>query len=473
MRPRIKTLWKGVRSVLTLYLLYALIGSTVPWLPIISPKPDEARLPALDPYAQNSGDEGNDRALLIETPEDAFAVRVQMIRAAEKSLDIAYYALATDACGQAFLGEVLSAADRGVRVRILLDGKINGGSTSQAMSKLAAHPNIECRRYNPFDLLRPWKWHAILHDKFIFVDEKHLLLGGRNISDRFYAPASYEGKITQDRDALVTRAKDSIESVCTQMKAYVDHLWNGENAVPYAATADGPASWPELVAKAASFERENPVYYAKSFDAFLAEAHPTRSVRLVVNPIHTQRKTPYVGNALGTLAMNATSSVMIQTPYATASKTLLDALATIDANADTTLLTNSLASSPNYFAYSNYYSQRRRFLGAGLDIYELQSEHSIHGKSMVVDNRLSAVGSFNMDDRSFFIDTESMLIIDSEPFARSLRAAIDRYIDQSLLVGPDNRYIESASLKALPVSMGKRMMMAATSVFSRLFSFLI
>lgn len=82
-------------------------------------------------------------------------------------------------------------------------------------------------------------------------------------------------------------------------------------------------------------------------------------------------------------------------------------------------LTNSMASSPNYPAFSAYSSQRAKFLATGVEIYEYQSTDSIHGKSCVADGRISVVGSFNLDDRSLYIDTESVLIIDSPEFLHS------------------------------------------------------
>lgn len=461
-------IWKGVRRLILLYFLFALIGSTVPWLPFVKPVPGE--------HMQDTtffGDgEGSDGVLLIETPHDAFNVRLEMVRAATQSLDIVYYSISPDACGQAFLREVRLAADRGVQVRILVDAKFNGGKTRHLLEQLQAHENITCREYNPLHLLKPWTWHATLHDKFILVDETYLLLGGRNIGNRFYNPAEFTGEVTQDRDVFVANTQPGGSSVCQEAAAYMDMLFRTETT-PHKTRDGGKATWDAQDAAAASFASENPAFYARSFADYLAALQPTRKVTLISNPIHTQKKVPAVAETMRDLAMTASGSVVMQTPYATASKTLMQTLHAIDANADTTLLTNSLASSPNYFAYSNYYSQRQHFLDAGLDIYELQTEDSIHGKSMIVDGCLSAVGSFNMDDRSFYIDTESMLVIDSEPFAQTLHGAVQHYIDQSLLVGTDNHYLPSEAVTALPATLPKRVMMMTVSIFSRIFSFLI
>ena len=135
------------------------------------------------------------------------------------------------------------------------------------------------------------------------------------------------------------------------------------------------------------------------------------------------------------------------------------------------MLTNSVASSPNFPAFSNYFSQRRQFVSTGAKIYEYQSYDSIHGKSLVIDNRISAVGSLNLDDRSFYIDTENMLIIDSPEFAARLNAAMDDYIDHSALVGADNHYLDPD--QALEPSTGKTLLMYIISIFSRMVQYLI
>jgi len=138
-----------------------------------------------------------------------------------------------------------------------------------------------------------------------------------------------------------------------------------------------------------------------------------------------------------------------------------------------TVMTNSVASSPNYPAFSNYYCNRKKFLATGADLWEYQSRHSIHGKSVVIDKQLSVVGALNMDDRSLYIDTETMLVIDSPEFAQVLTSAIMEYQNEALMVGEDNRYIPSDTIAEVPAPPKKKAAMLIVSVFSRLFQFLI
>ena len=137
------------------------------------------------------------------------------------------------------------------------------------------------------------------------------------------------------------------------------------------------------------------------------------------------------------------------------------------------LQTNSTASSPNYPAFSNYIENRKKFINTGITIRELQSEDSIHGKSFLMDGRLTAVGSCKLYDRSMYIDTEAMLVIDSPEFYEQLKAAVDGYGSQSLTVSADNGYEESADVTPLDVPWWKKALMWLASLISRPFQFLI
>lgn len=462
-------LWK----LFLLYLLFALVSSTVPWL-FRKQVGSEARNVFSATDFKGTGT-GPDRALLVESTTTAFGVRVQLLRHAEHTLDITYHAVQDGESTEAFLGEVAQAADRGVKVRILLDGKTGAmGEELRLIKALNSHPNITVRMYNPWQLLRPWKWHALLHDKFIVADNDLALLGGRNIGDRYFAPAGYRKEVTNDRDVLVWNADNGADSAIPQIQAYMNLLWGSVDTRPLKEkNRDYGETMSALLNAAAAFEQENPAYYADRLEDYCATSVPTARITLISNPIHTGSKEPWVGYRLRELALTADDHVLLQTPYATANRDLLAAMEEVRARAPLTMVTNSVASSPNFPAFSNYYSQRKKFVSTGAAIYEYQSSHSIHGKSLVVDDRLSAVGSCNMDDRSFYIDTETMLIIDSPEFSAVLSDAIGSYRQQALLVNGENRYEPSAAVAEAPVSNLKKAGMYLVSIISRLFQFLI
>ena len=464
-----------------LYLFYLLIAGIFSYLwptPVSKQEKDNFQVSDL---LGKEGETGVDRAVLVESPKDAFSRRIEIIRSATKELDICCHCVKSGESVDCIFGEVIKAADRGVKVRVLMDGKVSGmvGSHKDIPLALLSHPNIEYKLYNPVNLLTPWKWNVLLHDKFIIADDRMFMLGGRNMGDEYFNPPGYDGKVTYDRDALIINTASgsvkSDESVIPEAKAYMDSLWELSDSVSPSFSekkrSTGEKEQERLRTVSDTFQKEYPGYYFPEQDAFSASVQ-TRKVSLLSNPIHTFKKEPLIGYKLKELLLTG-EDIQIQTPYSTAHPLTLKAFRQISQQADSfTLLTNSLASSPNYPAFSAYLSNRGRFVATGVSIYEYQSTDSIHGKSMLMDSHISVVGSLNLDDRSLYIDTESVLVIDSPAFNQLLRTKFDALQSQSAKVGEDNRYVQG-SVPILPVPAYKKVIMGLVSIFSNLFRFLI
>lgn len=471
-------LFRGIPIALAAYLLFAIVGTILPHLSSrqVSQKQRE-KLDAAE-YLSPGNTAGPDSACLLETPEDAYAARVAMLRGAQHSLVIVNHVVKPGQTSEAFFGEVLAAARRGVEVTILLDGVVSIASPpNKIISSLNALNNVNCFYYNPPGVFTPWKWQAFLHDKIMIADEQWLMLGGRNIDERHFNPQGFRGPITHDRDVLVFKNTNNtaIPSSVDQCQKYVLDLLVSKpvrSAKMQTKCQTTASLFGRLQSAARLFEKENPCFYTKSLDDFRLAMVPTNKITLLAGPTHAYKKEPWVGYSLRRILHSASQSVVIQTPYATANPLFLQALQQAAQKADVALLTNSMASSPNFPAFSSYHYQRPKFLQTGAQLYEYQHTDSIHGKSIVVDSRLSAVGSFNMDDRSLYIDTETMLVIDSPAFAQKLTEAMNQYISQSLPVAQNNSYAQGP-VSALPVSGGKRALMRLTYFLLKPFRFLL
>lgn len=153
---------------------------------------------------------------------------------------------------------------------------------------------------------------------------------------------------------------------------------------------------------------------------------------------------------LEALAQRAKKRVWIQTPYATGNQNLLHTLETLNQTKEVTLITNALPSTPNLLAFSNYLGHRQRFLNTQTALYEYQSTNSHHGKSLLMDDDLALIGSFNMDERSGYLSTEIMLVIHSQPLAGQLEEAMGQMISSSLQVGQNNRYLKEEQALEVP-----------------------
>ena len=476
MKLAVKKSAKILYKALLIYLAFAVRAAVFPYL---IPK-HVSNLPQSSSYYGDS--QGPDWAVLVEEPQDAFARRVEIIRCAEDSLDVCCHNLKAGDTVEVLMGEIFKAADRGVKVRLMLDGTLGGlrGGRADLRCAVLSHPNIEYRHYNPMKLYNPWTWNVVLHDKFIIADDKMLLLGGRNMGDEYFAPPGYSKPITHDRDVLVLNAMAGTDkssgSVTWQARDYMDMLWNApETDAPAPVSGrkyeKGINEQQRVKALSEKWEKDYPDYYLPP-QPVEEICIPTRKISLVYNPLSPFKSEPYVGAAIGQLLCDS-EDVHIQTPYATANKFTLKTLAKIASDTSLRIQTNSLASSPNFPAFSNYLSQRQKFINTGAELYEYQSKDSIHGKSCTAGGNISVVGSFNLDDRSLYIDTESVLVIDSPEFYKELEGKLNKLQDKSALVGEDNSYLPGQDVEILDVSFGKKALMYTVSLLSRLLQFLI
>lgn len=189
--------WLGI--ALGAYLLYAVL--TVIFVPL--PQKETTGELWSRYETRLSADAAQERVKSIESADDALLWRLWLIESAEKEIIFSTFDLRADGSGQDLMAALYGAAQRGVRVRVIVDG-LNGFlhlQNSGVLRALAAEENVEVRFYDPIDLLRPWKLNYRLHDKYLIADGDRYILGGRNTNDLFLG--SYQEKQNIDRDVLV------------------------------------------------------------------------------------------------------------------------------------------------------------------------------------------------------------------------------------------------------------------------------
>lgn len=204
-----------------LYLIYTIITAVVLfYLPVKKEKTSPTNMNHFLGTKKST-----DRVLLLEDGYNSGVARIKMIQEARHSIDIAYYALGKGESTELILGALVEAADRGVHVRVLLDGISHNlrGKRSTVRYALASHPNIEFKYYEPFTLLKPWTWNNRLHDKIMIADTNISISGGRNIADKYLArtPSKY---FVYDRDVVVFNEKQQKDSIIFTMKDYINML---------------------------------------------------------------------------------------------------------------------------------------------------------------------------------------------------------------------------------------------------------
>ncbi|HEY4369433.1 MAG TPA: phospholipase D family protein [Steroidobacteraceae bacterium] len=403
-------------------------------------------------------------AYLVGLGIDAFAFRALSARAAERSLDLQYYIWHGDATGRYLANELLSAADRGVRVRVLLDD-LDARSRDDVLMALAQHSNIEIRLFNPFAtspgflrtmgemFSRGATINHRMHNKAWIADGRIALVGGRNIGDEYFAASS--GMNFIDLDVLLAGP------VVAQTEQVFDRYWNSGIAVPieHLKRTDGGnlglAEARSMLAEAVDEERgsdyaqrlrESPelagLINRESALTWSAELHIVADDPRKAQPQYSGVIDPGVLQSLVGAFGTAQSELWLISPYFVPGEEGTAALTKLaGSGVNVRVITNSLAGSDVAAVHSGYARYRKALLKGGVRLYELKpspggndsdakmrlgSSHAgLHTKAVVVDRKRIFVGSFNLDPRSATLNCEMGAWMGATPLVDTLHDLFD------------------------------------------------
>ena len=399
---------------------------------------------------------GKSGLAIVAANLDAFAIRALAARAAGRSLDLMYYYWKDDLTGRLLAHEILKAADRGVRVRLLVDD-INARGSDRAYSAIDTHPNIAVRLFNPSRarnrglrrglemLLRLFSVTRRMHNKAWIADGRLAIVGGRNIGDAYFD--ADESANFRDVDmALMGPAVQQVEAV-------FDAFWNSEVTMPVRALVRrkgiGLEALRHMLEATTGSERAAP-YLRQAMErislmVMLDLAMPvqwTEDVRIVSDPPEkalNRGADNWIMATLMPVLAAADSSVEITSPYfvpGTAGAAQLAAM--VGRGIDVAVLTNSLAATDVAAVHGGYAPYRKPLLAAGVRLYELQpflQRHqislfgsrgaSLHTKAFTVDDHTGFVGSFNFDPRSVSLNTEMGVLFVEPKLVGTLRGQFE------------------------------------------------
>jgi putative cardiolipin synthase len=420
----------------------------------------------------NPGDTTKSGIYPLASPEEAFASRALLARAAERSLDVQYYIWHGDASGYLLFEECWEAAERGVRVRLLLDDN-NTSGLDETLAALDSHANIEVRLFNPFAnrsmrllgyLTDFSRLNRRMHNKSLTADTQATIVGGRNIGDEYFALG--EGMVFADLDVI------AVGQAARDVAKAFDLYWNSESAYP-AESIVGQASAGAIADLKAKFAatRSSPEA-AHYLDALkrtrLIEALVADELALEWAATHLVYDEP--GKVLGDIPASdllftrmqqvlgdAQREIDLISPYFVPGEEGTKALSAYSGRGiKLRVLTNSLAATDVGAVHAGYAKRREELLRGGVHIYELKpdplqdakraksdskgvggstggadSSASLHAKTFAIDRSRAFVGSFNFDPRSYNLNTELGVVIDSPKLADSISATLDRDLARS------------------------------------------
>ena len=404
---------------------------------------------------------------VLEDGGGSLVTRAWLCENSEQTIDIQYFIFSTDNVGLIAIDYLVKAANRGVKVRILVDDIMVDANIEDILT-LNSHENITIKIYNPgvnlgkniFSKIKKFTTdfrgaNQRMHNKTFIVDGKVVITGGRNVADEYF---DYDHEYNfRDRDVLL------LGKVTADINASFNQFWNSELSVHISELTDKE---PKEIVNKLKFEKLH--QYACNPDNFWPQIRTQiENLHLVFEEIKNSEALVWVDNvvfvsdipgknegenglgggglsttALIELVKKAKYAIEIQTPYLITSELSQELFRdAVNRGVKIRILTNSLASTDNVEAFSSYQTDREKLLKTGVQIFEFKPNAAermkimtgelqetlnytpifgLHAKSMVIDSEITVIGTFNLDPRSANLNTECIAIIHSQKVAESV-----------------------------------------------------
>ncbi len=466
--------------VLGLVLISAMLGGCFSMPRVLPEAPPKAVTFAREPQAGNRLDalsrellagrpEAESGFLMLSNNADALRWRLLLADMAEETLDMQYYVWKADASADLLLKRVIQAADRGVRIRLLVDDITLMGS-DPAVAALSRHPQIEVRLFNPVEgrnrspLLRGLEFvgkikqlNHRMHNKLMVADNRLGIVGGRNIGNEYFGLNSKQNFV--DFDVL------TVGEIVPRISFSFDLFWNSDWAYPgegLIRNHPDPNLLEELRGELDKQIEKNREVLAAFEDEAL---EPERMLDNLEKELYTGTADviydrPLVGEeippmqlieSLRELTQDAQSEILVSTPYFVPDEEIHQTVPELTGRGvRIAVLTNSLGATNHPIVHSGYKKHRARLVDSGLALFEFRRDaqpaespdtppvkakiFGLHAKLIVIDRRTVFVGSLNLDPRSIYINTEMGLLIDSPDLAEAVTIVFEN------LVAPENSW---------------------------------
>jgi cardiolipin synthase C len=387
---------------------------------------------------------------LLSSGDEALASLITLADHAERTLDIQYYIIHEDDSSRTLLHHVRLAADRGVRVRVLVDD-LNTVGEDRRFMHLSSHTNVEVRLFNPFTAGRFWTWTRFIasaanirrinhrmHNKLFVADDALAITGGRNIGDAYFTLDPHSNFV--DLDVVAAGP------IVPKLSASFDEFWNSKYAIPIGSVASAvdTEGAPAPLVEAEIAVTAN--WLKQELDAHNVQLNWVPATVLADQPAKIASETSpeeevTIANDIADLMKSANQELIIMSPYFIPGKQGVALISGLVARGvRVRILTNSLASTDSPLVDIGYARYRVALLKLGIELREMRpklgqkharfhpfrsANASLHAKALVIDQKIVFIGSLNMDERSARINSEMGLVINSSEIARQVTSLLD------------------------------------------------
>jgi putative cardiolipin synthase len=389
---------------------------------------------------------------LLHANHEAAQARADVIHSATNTIETSYYWVGDDRIGAWYVSLLLEAAQRGVRVRLVVDADYN--DLPPEVERRLMQGGVQIKEFHPHGTGHVRWLNRRMHDKTLIVDDRQLIVGSRNMRDVHFGL----GKLNYvDRDAYLCG------EVATHARRYFDCLWSCDEVRwtdfrqtheqekrqrkaardgEYVTLGGGKAVCPEKwLAAGCNLTICGQPIECRRHDC-CAQACPACCVCFVYDPCGIKGEPRGISRQLLNLLASARASIVLETPYFVMSHDLKRVLADATARGvHVTLLTNSLASTDHTVVTAEFHNQKHWLRAHGVEIWELAGPNHLHAKSAVVDGAAAFVGSYNFDPRSESLNTETGVIVHDAGVAEWVLSSIGEHLGRSYQFGPDGRAV--------------------------------
>jgi len=387
---------------------------------------------------------------LLTSGDEALADLIALADHAERTLDVQYYIIHQDDSARILLRHVRLAADRGVRVRVLVDD-LNTAGEDRRFMHLSEHANVEVRVFNPFPGGRFATWTRFvasasdmrrinhrMHNKLFVADNALAITGGRNIGNEYFTRDPHYNFI--DLDVVAAGA------IVPELSASFDAFWNSKYAFPIASVASAVSAETPAAPAADGGTVTNANWLQRELDGGHLQLTWVAATVLADRPGKIASETApeeevTIANDLATLMLSATEELLVISPYFVPGQEGVAMFAKlVGQGVHIRILTNSLASTDSPLVHNGYARYRVELLKLGIELSEVRpklgqkrarfhpfrsSNASLHAKALVIDQKTVFIGSMNMDARSARTNSELGLVIRSTEIARQVTSLLD------------------------------------------------
>ena len=387
---------------------------------------------------------------VLSSGDEVLADLIALADHAERTLDIQYYIIHQDDSARLLLHHVRLAADRGVRVRVLVDD-LNTAGEDRRFMHLSEHANVEVRVFNPFPGGRSATWSRLLasvgeirrinhrmHNKLFVADNALAITGGRNIGDQYFTRDPHSNFI--DLDVVAAGG------IVPELSASFDAFWNSKYAYPIASVASPVNAEPSSATPVENVDSANSTWLEHELESGSVQLAWVPATVLADRPAKIASETSpeeeeTIANNLSALMRSAKQELIIISAYFVPGKDGLALLSDlVGQGVSIRILTNSLASTDSPLVDTGYARYRVPLLKLGVELSEVRpklgqkrarfhpfrsSNASLHAKALVIDQKTVFIGSMNMDARSAHTNSELGLVIRSPEIARQVTSLLD------------------------------------------------